>query len=152
MAKQSAGILAYKFVDSLLVFLVHPGGPFFKNKDEGFWTIPKGEIDADEDPLLAAQREFFEETGTRLEGHFIKLTPIKQKAGKVVQAWAIEHDVDDNIVSNTFNIVWPPKSGKMSTFPEVDRAAWFTIEQATKKINVAQLALIKELHVLLNPV
>jgi predicted NUDIX family NTP pyrophosphohydrolase len=146
MPKQSAGILAYRKIEVLEVFLVHPGGPFFTKKDEGVWTIPKGEFDENEEALTAAKREFFEETGFKLSGEFIELRPIKQKAGKVVYAWAIETDIKHaEIRSNTFSIEWPPKSGKMREFAEVDRAEWFTIDVAKVKINAAQIDLIDQL-------
>lgn len=145
--KQSAGILAYRIKERLEVFLVHPGGPFFKNKDAGVWTIPKGELDDNEEPLIAAQREFKEETGIDLKGEFIFLQPIKQKAGKLVHAWAIECDIDHtNISSNTFEMEWPPRSGKRAIFPEVDKAAWFSIEDAKQKMNAAQFELIVQLQ------
>ena len=128
------------------VFLIHPGGPFWKNKDESAWSIPKGEFNESEDPLKAAIREFEEETGTILSGNFQQLKPIKQKGGKIVYAWFIEGNIDaENIKSNTFQIEWPYKSGKMKTFPEVDKASWFNIDEARKKINPAQAAFIEEL-------
>ena len=147
MSKQSAGILLYRNIDNQLqVFLVHPGGPFFKNKDAGAWSIPKGEFLDDEDALLAAKREFLEETGQAVDGEFIKLSPIKLKSGKTVHAWAVERDIDhDKIVSNVFEIEWPPRSGKMASFPEVDRAGWFNVDEAIVKVNVAQVKLIEEL-------
>jgi predicted NUDIX family NTP pyrophosphohydrolase len=152
MAKQSAGILLYrKTGEDLQVFLVHPGGPFFKNKDKGAWSIPKGEYEADEDPLDAAKREFEEETGKVIAGDFIALSPIKQKGGKMVLAWAVAADIDPkNITSNTFEIEWPPRSGKKQAFPEVDRADWFDIATAKIKINAAQIALLDELSGLTN--
>lgn len=126
--------------------LVHPGGPFWKAKDAGAWTIPKGEIEEGEDALAAAKREFEEELGFKLEGEFIELMPIKQKSGKRVQAWAFEGDCDTSqIKSNTFTMEWPPRSGKMSEFPEVDRAAFFDLREAKEKINPAQVALLEEL-------
>lgn len=136
MGRQSAGILLYHIIDNQLqVFLVHPGGPFFKNKDDGSWSIPKGEFDERENPLDAAKREFLEETGQSISGNFIELTAIQQKGGKIVYAWAVEGDIDHNaIVSNTFEIEWPPRSGKKQAFPEVDRAGWFDIETARMKI------------------
>ena len=147
MAKQSAGILLYrKTKDILEVFLVHPGGPFFKNKDEGAWSIPKGEFELDENSLTAAKREFEEETGKILDGEFIALNPVKQKGGKTVLAWAIAGEIDpETIKSNTFEIEWPPRSGKKQTFPEIDRGAWFDINMAKVKINPAQVALLEEL-------
>ncbi|MGZ3755032.1 MAG: NUDIX domain-containing protein [Mucilaginibacter sp.] len=147
MSKQSAGILLYKNTAmGLMVFLVHPGGPFYKNKDEGAWSIPKGEFLDDEDALTAAKREFFEETGYAIEGTFIKLTPVKLKSGKLVYAWAVEGDIDPlTIASNLFTLEWPPKSGKMQEFPEVDRAGWFDVEIAKVKVNAALVGLIEEL-------
>lgn len=151
MTKQSAGILLYKRTDGLLqIFLVHPGGPFFRKKDEGAWSVPKGEYTDDEDPLDAARREFEEEVGKPINGNFIKLQPVKLKSGKVVQAWAVEGDIDHTgIVSNTFEIEWPPKSGKQATFPEIDRAGWFTVEEAKVKVNPGQIKLIEELEELI---
>ena len=145
--KISAGILLYRFTNKALeVFLVHPGGPFWKNKDAGAWSIPKGEFTKDEDPLKAAQREFREETGIEVSGNFISLTPVKLKSGKLVHAWALEKDVDHTrITSNHFSLEWPPKSGKMIEVPEVDKAGWFTIKEAKEKINPGQLPLLDEL-------
>lgn len=147
MPKQSAGILLYRKVDTeLQVFLVHPGGPFFKNKDAGAWSIPKGEFWDDEESLIAAKREFLEETGQAIDGEFIKLSPIKLKSGKMVHAWAVEGDIDhDTIISNVFEIEWPPRSGKTATFPEIDRAGWFGADEACIKVNAAQVKLIEEL-------
>lgn len=130
----------------LQVFLVHPGGPFFKNKDDGSWSVPKGEFLDDEEPLAAAKREFEEETGQSIDGNFTALGSIRQKSGKTVYAWAVEGDIDhENIVSNTCEIEWPPRSGKQLTIPEVDRAAWFDIAVAKQKINPAQAELIDRL-------
>jgi predicted NUDIX family NTP pyrophosphohydrolase len=147
MGKQSAGILLYRETEGKLqVFLVHPGGPFFKNKDDGGWSIPKGEFLDDEDPLEAAKREFKEETGQVITGKFIPLNPITQKGGKKVYAWAVAGDIDHlTIRSNHFEMEWPPRSGKQQSFPEVDRAAWFDIDIAKVKINPAQAGLIEEL-------
>ncbi len=149
--KQSAGILLYKIQKKeLTVLLVHPGGPFFAKKDAGAWSIPKGEFENDEDPLLAAKREFFEETGQKIMGDFIPLKSIKQKSGKVVVAWAVAGELDvSNSVSNTFEIEWPPRSGKKKSFPEIDKAEWFSIETALEKIIPAQQEFIKELVTLL---
>jgi predicted NUDIX family NTP pyrophosphohydrolase len=146
MIRQSAGLLVYRETDEgVEVFLVHPGGPFYAKKDDGVWSIPKGEFDM-ENSLTAARREFEEETGQRIAGDFFELKPIKQKGGKIVHAWAVEADVDPQAIqSNTFTMEWPPKSGKMSEFPEVDRAAWFDPETAKQKINPAQSAFITEL-------
>ena len=117
--KQSAGLLLYRRnKNSLEVFLVHPGGPFWKNKDEGCWSIPKGEFDESEQPLMAAIREFNEETGKMVSGRFLKLNPVKQKSGKKVFAWAIEKDIiPAEIISNKFEMEWPPRSGKLQSFP-----------------------------------
>src|SRR5687767_46806 len=147
MAKKSAGILLYKVEgDVLQVFLVHPGGPFWAKKDNGAWTIPKGEFEESEDPLDAAKREFEEETGTKISGKFIELEAVKQKGGKIVLAWAVEGDIDPaKIKSNDFEIEWPPGSGKRKSFPEVDKAAWFESTEATKKIIEAQSSLIHKL-------
>jgi len=147
MSKQSAGILLYKkIVNDLQIFLVHPGGPFFKNKDEGSWSIPKGEFLNDEDALIAAKREFEEETGQAIDGDFISLKSIKQKGGKTVYAWAVEGDIDhETIVSNVFDLEWPPRSGKMITIPEIDRAGWFDVTAAKQKINPAQVLFIERL-------
>jgi len=146
--KQSAGILLYKKEHGkLLVFLVHPGGPFWKNKDAGSWSIPKGEFADDEAALDAAVREFKEETGIGLSGDFIALEPGKLKSGKKVYAWIQEQNVDASaIVSNSFEIEWPPKSGKRQSFPEVDKAGWFGIEEAIEKINAAQANFITQLQ------
>lgn len=146
--RQSAGILLYRHHQgSIQVLLVHYGGPFWKDKDLGSWSIPKGEYAEPETPLQAAVREFAEETGTTLSAPFIELTPIVQKAGKGVHAWAKEGDLDaDNIVCNTFTMEWPPKSGNFQTFPEVDKATWYTLEQAREKINEAQIAFLNELQ------
>ncbi|MEA2553562.1 MAG: hypothetical protein QOJ65_1738 [Fimbriimonadaceae bacterium] len=126
----------------LEVLLAHPGGPFWENKDEGAWTIPKGLLDGEE-PLVAAQREFFEETGVAPVGPFIDLGSITQKSGKQVHAWAWEGDADPATMhSNMITVEWPPRSGKRLSIPEVDRCEWFRPEQAKKKINPAQAALI----------
>ena len=151
MARQSAGILLYRLKKhEPEVFLVHPGGPFWGKKDAGVWSIPKGEMEEGEDPLKVAFREFEEETGQALEGDFTPLKPIKQKSGKIVYAWAGEGNVDENnIVSNTFEIEWPPKSGNMKSFPEVDKAGWFNFKEAKERINPGQVPLLDELTVLL---
>jgi predicted NUDIX family NTP pyrophosphohydrolase len=147
MAKRSAGILLFRRCNGELeVFLAHPGGPFWAKKDLGAWTIPKGEIAEGEDPLAAAKREFEEEIGVAIDGEFIELQPIRQRSGKQVQAWAVEGDCDPaSLRSNPFSMEWPPKSGKQAEFPEVDRAAWFTIPEARKKLLASQLPLLDEL-------
>ena len=137
MPKLSAGILLYRRKGQTLeVFLVHPGGPFWKNKDRGSWSIPKGEYEESEDPLAAAQREFEEETGTRVpEGKLQPLGEVRQPGGKLVTAWAIEGDcAAEEIRSNLFELEWPPKSGKLQKFPEVDRAGWFDLAEARDKL------------------
>jgi predicted NUDIX family NTP pyrophosphohydrolase len=152
MPKKSAGILAYRVSNGHTeFFLVHPGGPFWAKKDAGAWSIPKGEFD-DEEALTAAKREFLEETGMSIDGEFTKLTPVTLKSGKVVHAWAVKADLDAaKVVSNTFTMEWPSKSGRMGEFPEVDRAAWFCVEQALGKINPAQAGFIRELSSILSP-
>ena len=146
MQKTSAGILMYRNRVSLEVLLIHPGGPYFRNKDDGYWSIPKGEIDEGEDGFAAARREFEEETGCRPEGEFRQLGKVRQKSGKVVLAWSVKGDCDEaKVVSNVFRLEWPPHSGRIQDFPEVDRAGWFTIEAARKKINPAQVPLLEEL-------
>jgi len=150
--KKSAGILVYRLrAGELQVFLVHPGGPFWVKKDAGAWTIPKGEFE-DEEPLAAAKREFKEETGLSMDGDFRPLAPVTLKSGKVVHAWAVESDLDaSKIESNTFEIEWPPKSGKMREFPEMDRAGWFGLDEAVEKINPAQAGFVRELADILSP-
>ena len=148
MAKKSAGILLYRFQNkNLEVFLVHPGGPFWAKKDDGAWSIPKGEFEDDEEPLTAAKREFEEETGLKISGGFIELNPVKQKGGKMVYAWAVEGNMDPaKIKSNNFEIEWPPGSGKMKAFPEIDNAEWFNMNNAKKKIIEAQSSFIEDLE------
>lgn len=144
--KTSAGILLYKTMqNSIYFFLVHPGGPFWKNKDIGAWSIPKGEIEKGEDPLERARIEFKEETGQNINGNFTPLTPIRQKSGKWVNAWAIEGDIAiAHCSSNVIELEWPPRSGKQIQIPEVDRWEWFTASEAMLKINPAQVPLITE--------
>lgn len=145
--KQSAGLLLYKFVDkTVFFFLVHPGGPFWKNKDLESWSIPKGEFTNDEEPLDAAIREFKEETGFEADGDFITLEHVKLKSGKIVYAWAVDFDLDETLIkSNTFEMEWPPKSGKLKSFPEVDKGKWFQTDEALKKINPAQADFIVQM-------
>ena len=147
MAKKSGGILLFKTSGAkLLVFLAHPGGPFWAKKDEGSWSIPKGEFSDDEDGLTAARREFSEEIGQNMEGKFIELTPCRQPSRKIIHAWAVEGDIDESSVkSNEFEMEWPPKSGKKQSFPEVDRGAWFPVEEAKKRIQSGQLPILEEL-------
>lgn len=148
MARKSAGLIMYRRREGRLqVFLVHPGGPFWKDKDLGAWSIPKGEYPPEEDPLSAAKREFQEETSFKADGPFMELTPVTQPGGKVVQAWAFEGDCDPTAVkSNTFWMEWPPRSGKRQAFPEVDRAAWFDLEEAKERILKGQVGLLVELQ------
>jgi predicted NUDIX family NTP pyrophosphohydrolase len=146
MAKRSSGILLFRRTAELEVLLVHPGGPFWAKKDLGAWSIPKGEHDQAEEALACALREFEEETGTKPAGPVSDLGTVRQKSGKVVQAYALEGDLDaDAIRSNTFTMEWPPRSGRQSEFPEVDRARWFTVEEARERINPAQAAFLDRL-------
>src|SRR3954463_4564656 len=152
VAKTSAGILLYRGEgDSLEVLLVHPGGPFWAKKDEGAWSIPKGEYDDAEDPQACARREVHEETGPgRAPGELAELGSVRQKSGKQVTAWAAEGELDPSTVSsNTFEMEWPPRSGGRQAFPEVDRAEWFDLDTAREKLNPAQAAFIDRLADLL---
>jgi predicted NUDIX family NTP pyrophosphohydrolase len=151
MAKKSAGLLMYRRGQSgLEFFLVHPGGPFWAKKDEGSWSIPKGEYSSGEEPLEVAKREFHEETGFQATGRFIPLTPRKQPSGKVISAWALEGDCDASLIkSNTFSMEWPPRSGRQQEFPEVDRAGWFTAPAAKEKILKGQVPFLDELDEIL---
>jgi predicted NUDIX family NTP pyrophosphohydrolase len=151
MAKRSrvsAGLLLFRRgPGGLEVFLAHPGGPFWADRDEGAWTIPKGEVGPDEEPLAAARREFEEETGVRPDGPLIPLGSVRQKAGKVVHAWAWEGDADPaRVTSNRIRLEWPHGSGRWLTFPEVDRCAWFDPAVAREKVNPAQAELIDRLE------
>ncbi|MEW5881000.1 MAG: NUDIX domain-containing protein [Pseudomonadota bacterium] len=151
MPKQSAGLLLYRESRGAIeVLLVHPGGPFWARKDAGAWSIPKGEFDADEEPLAAARREFEEETGQVVTGEFIALQPVRQRSGKIVHAWAVRADFDPaRLRSNTFTMEWPPKSGQSREFPEVDRAAWFPLGEARAKIQPGQRPLLDQLEAML---
>ncbi len=153
MKKVSAGILLYRFKnDELQVFLVHPGGPFWYHKDRHTWSIPKGEVEDGEDLLATAKREFEEETGQKLNTNkLIQLNPVKQKGGKIVYAWATEGDLNPaDLKSNTFELEWPPKSGNLQSFPEIDKGAWFSIGEAMEKINEAQKSFLTQLVELIN--
>jgi len=150
LPKQSAGLLLFRYRQvgrgHLEVLLVHPGGPFWTKKDDGAWSIPKGEFADDEDPLTAAKREFREETGAEVAGEFRPLEPIRQAGGKLVLAWALESDFDPGALkSNTFSMEWPPKSGRQQPFPEIDRAAWFDLDIARQKILKSQQPLLDRL-------
>ena len=146
--KTSAGILLYRVrVGELEVFLVHPGGPYWEKRDSGAWSIPKGEFNEGDDPLEAARREFQEETGSQATGEFVALTPLKQRSGKLVYAWAARGDIDaSSITSNTFSMEWPPRSGQQREFPEIDRGAWFTVAAANEKILPGQRGFIRQLE------
>ncbi|MGO9136088.1 MAG: NUDIX domain-containing protein [Syntrophales bacterium] len=152
MEKKSSGLLLYRRRDGALeVFLVHPGGPLWTKRDMGAWSIPKGELGADEDALAAARREFEEETGFKMEGRFTELTPVRQRNNKLVHAWAVEGDCDAALVrSNTFPLEWPPHSGITREFPEIDRAAWFSMATARQKIFNGQIGLLEELEKILS--
>jgi predicted NUDIX family NTP pyrophosphohydrolase len=147
VAKLSAGVLLFKYRAKLLeVLLVHPGGPFWRNKDAGAWSIPKGEYTGSEDPLEAARREFQEETGFPASGPFLPLGQIKQPGGKLITAFACEGELSPaEIRSNTFRMEWPPKSGRQQEFPEIDRAAWFTVEEAQQRVLKGQSEFIERL-------
>jgi predicted NUDIX family NTP pyrophosphohydrolase len=147
MAKISAGILLYRrSPNGLQVLLVHPGGPFWAKKDAGAWSIPKGLADEAEDLLAAAKREFLEETGKAIDGEFLDLGAHKQPGGKTIAAWAIEGDFDtESLRSNAFSIEWPPRSGRMAEFPEVDKAAWHSIDEALEKATPGQRPIIAAL-------
>ena len=152
MKIQSAGILLYKYVNGdLHVMLVHPGGPFWAKKDDGAWSIPKGLIDENEEPVEAAKREFKEETGVDVTGELNELGAIKQPSGKLIFIWAVEQDLDVvKIVSNTFTLEWPKISGHFKEYPEIDRGAWFTIKTARVKILKGQAGFIDKLVKKLN--
>jgi predicted NUDIX family NTP pyrophosphohydrolase len=145
--KQSAGLLLFRRRGSSLeVLLVHPGGPLWARKDDGAWSIPKGEVEENEDVLAAARREVGEETGARPSGTFISLSPVRQTGGKIVHVWAVESDFDPaSLKSNLFEMEWPPKSGSRRSFPEVDRASWFDLETAGRKILASQAIVLKHL-------
>ncbi len=145
--KTSAGILLYRMTENgLEVFLVHPGGPYWQKKDDGAWSVPKGEFEAGEDSLEAAKREFKEETGFDITGDFIELSPLKQPSGKVVYAWAVEGNIDaKSIRSNMFSMEWPPRSGREQEFPEVDKGGWFTVAQAQNKLLPGQRGFLAQL-------
>jgi predicted NUDIX family NTP pyrophosphohydrolase len=148
VTRSSAGLVLFRFSEGVLqVLLVHPGGPFWARKDLGAWSIPKGEIDPGEAPLDAARREFAEETGGTVDGHFVPLGSRHQSSGKVVQAWAIEGDFEPaRLTSTAFSMEWPPRSGQHQSFPEVDRAEWFDLPTARLKIIKGQAAFLDDLE------
>jgi predicted NUDIX family NTP pyrophosphohydrolase len=150
MPKKSAGLLLFRYASRapghIEVLLAHPGGPFWARKDDGAWSIPKGEINDAEEPLAAAKREFEEEMGHPAEGEFLALEPLKQPSGKLVLAWAVRADFDPSaLASHTFSLEWPPKSGRQEPFPEIDRADWFRIEVARRKILTGQAPFLDQL-------
>jgi predicted NUDIX family NTP pyrophosphohydrolase len=151
--KESAGLLLFRDANGRReVFLAHPGGPFWAKKDAGAWSIPKGEIGPAEEPLVAALREFEEETGVRMKGNAIALPPRRQPGGKLVHAWAMRGDLDPATVrSNRFELEWPPRSGRRQEFPEIDRAGWFSLTEAREKILKGQAPLLDDLERLAGP-
>lgn len=151
MQRVSAGLVLFRRRRGAIeVLLVHPGGPYWAKRDDGAWSIPKGEPDGDEDLLEVARREIREETGCEPDGPFRPLTPVRQRGGKIVHAWAVQGDCDPSeLRSNTFTMEWPPRSGRRQEFPEVDRAAWFTLDEARAKINEGQRPLLDEVRALL---
>jgi predicted NUDIX family NTP pyrophosphohydrolase len=149
--KTSAGLLLFHRREVVEVLLVHPGGPFWQRKDDGAWMLPKGEVQDGEDLLATARREFFEETGHEPQGTALSLGSLRQAGGKLVHAWAVEDDWDpQRLVSNTFEMEWPPKSGRTETFPEVDAATWFGLEAARRKILKSQAQFIDRLEKVLS--
>lgn len=154
MPIKSAGILLFRRNKNRIeVFLGHAGGPFWAKKDNHAWSIPKGEIGEDEDPLTTAKREFKEETGFEVTGHFFELKPFKQSGGKIIYAWAVESNLDaSRIQSNTFRLEWPPDSGKFKEFPEIDKAAWFSLETARIKMFKGQLPLLEQFEKLISKI
>jgi len=151
MAKRSAGLAMYRVRrGELEILLVHPGGPFWVKKDQGAWFLPKGEVKEGEEALVAAQREFQEETGLRPAGPFVELGSVRQKSGKTVSAWAFEGDCDPAAIrSNLFTIEWPPKSGKQREFPEIDRGAFFALDQARGKMHAVEFEFFMRLKAFL---
>jgi predicted NUDIX family NTP pyrophosphohydrolase len=147
MPRQSGGLLLYRCATTgWEVLLAHPGGPIWTRKDEGAWSIPKGELAEGEDPLEGAMREFAEETGQHVTGKFIALNPLRQPGGKLVYAWAVEADFDPvQLRSNTFSMEWPPRSGRQASFPEIDRAAWFGLDEARSRILTGQVGFLDAL-------
>ena len=148
MPKHTAGLLLYRYrASSCEVLLVHPGGPFWAKKDEATWSIPKGLVEDGENSFAAARREFAEETGSSPEGNFIELGVFRQRSGKLLHAWAVEGDFDpQSLRCNTFSLEWPPRSGRIREFPEVDRAEWFSLEEASRKFTKGQRPLLQALR------
>jgi predicted NUDIX family NTP pyrophosphohydrolase len=152
MTRVSAGLLLFRRRGGLEVLLAHPGGPYWQNKDEGAWTVPKGEIEAGEDELAAARREFAEETGYLPQGGVLSLGSARQPGGKLVHVWALADDWDPaQLRSNTFSMEWPPKSGRSHVFPEIDRAGWFALDEARRKILEGQVVFLDRLKAALGP-
>lgn len=152
MTRVSAGLLLFRRRGGLEVLLAHPGGPYWQNKDEGAWTVPKGEIEAGEDELAAARREFAEETGYLPQGGVLSLGSARQPGGKLVHVWALADDWDPaQLRSNTFSMEWPPKSGRSQVFPEIDRAGWFALDEARRKILEGQVVFLDRLKAALGP-
>ncbi len=148
MPKPSAGLVVYRRqAGEIEVFLVHPGGPFWRNKDQAAWSIPKGEFEPGEDALSAARREFHDETGLQVKGSLTPLAPRRQPSGKTVYAWAVEDDCDPaKVKSNMFSLEWPPRSGRMQEFPEIDKAEWFSLNTARQKVHKGQIGFLDELE------
>jgi len=147
MTRVSAGLLLFRRRGALEVLLAHPGGPYWQNKDDSAWSVPKGEIEAGEDELAAARREFAEETGYRPQGHVLSLGSARQPGGKLVHVWAIDDDWDPaQLRSNSFSMEWPPKSGRLQVFPEIDRAGWFALDEARGKILKGQVVFLDRLQ------
>jgi predicted NUDIX family NTP pyrophosphohydrolase len=144
-SKRSAGIILYRKRNGIIeIFLVHPGGPYWAKKDQGSWSIPKGEYQDGEEALDAARREFLEETGAAVSGPFLPLVPVRQPSGKIISAWAAEGEFDPaGLRSNSFTLEWPPKSGITQNFPEVDRGAWFSLAEAREKLSPGQVPLLQ---------
>jgi predicted NUDIX family NTP pyrophosphohydrolase len=152
MTRVSAGLLLFRRRGALEVLLAHPGGPYWQNKDEGAWTVPKGEMEAGEDELAAARREFAEETGYLPQGGVLSLGSGRQPGGKLVHVWALADDWDPaQLRSNTFSMEWPPKSGRSQVFPEIDRAGWFALDEARRKILEGQVVFLDRLKAALGP-
>lgn len=148
MARKSAGIILFREkAGGPEILLVHPGGPLWAKKDLGAWSIPKGEMEGEEEPLLAARREFAEETGIAVEGEFIPLRPVRYSSGKTVCAWALRMDLDaSGVRSNKFMLEWPPRSGRMRSVPEIDRAQWFPLQEARRRIVPAQAPFVDQVE------